>query len=77
MTLTLVPDHATHNATNGDLDLDALDPVEAGRVAWAHIAAGYRAALSVPGTDDDDHAMFLRCVKRAERIAGIPPVEAV
>lgn len=44
------------------------------REAWAHIADGYRQALTVPGLCAGDRERFRRCLRRAEGLARLPSV---
>ena len=44
------------------------------REGWARIADGYRSALMTPGLSVRDRERFVRCLRRAERLATLPSV---
>jgi hypothetical protein len=54
-----------------------VDEVAATQAAWAIVAEAYARAAKVPDVHADDHAMFVRCIAKASRLAGRSPFDVL
>jgi hypothetical protein len=56
---------------------EQIDPAQALRTAYGHVADGYQLALRTPGVEDEEYARLVRCARNANKLAGRDLVRAV
>jgi hypothetical protein len=66
-TLTAVPPDASTDAPSAEVKNEA----------WTRVERGYREALAVPGIPEDDRGLFLRQLRRVQRLQGEIALELV